>query len=271
MANLKTKPIFWGRRSEIYGLENSQVLKLYDADFPKQKVAEEFHKTLAVYDSKALNIPKPIKMTEKEGRAGIIFEQINGTALMDLFQKKPWLYFSYQQKITDIHKQIHQIALSGLPTQQEEFTPIISKSGKFSVSDKKKLLDILNKEYKPALCHGDFHHGNIIFDKSGRYYVIDWMDAFSGDYRLDVALTAVNAATSDTPGHVPSFYRYIYEILKRILKLDRRYIDLYELKKEEMRDFTFLAAGIHLARYRQKNDSLHKKYFELTKFKLSNG
>ncbi len=36
-----------------------------------------------------------------------------------------------------------------------------------------------------ALCHGDFHGGNVLFH-DGRYWVIDWIDAAKGDPLLDV-------------------------------------------------------------------------------------
>jgi len=120
---------------------------------------------------------------ERDGRAGIIFEKVSNTALIDLFQKKPWLYLFYQKKITDIHKQIHKIQIKDLPTQQSEFATIITSSEKLSKKEKDDLIKILRQEYVPALCHGDFHHGNIIFDKPDRHYVIDWMDAFARGLR----------------------------------------------------------------------------------------
>lgn len=263
------KPVSFGRQSEIYELGNNRVLKLYDLDFPKQKVIDEFGKTLTVYNSNKIKVPKPIELIEKDNRTGIVFEKINGIALMDLFQRKSWLYFSYQHRISDIHGQIHGVQIKDLPTQSKEFERTITNSNKLSKEEKDDLLGILKQEYDPVLCHGDFHHGNIILDEAGDYYVIDWMDAFSGDYRLDVALTAVNAMVSDAPSHVPAVYKYAYEFLKRILKLDKRYLKLYGLKEKEIRDFLFLAAGIHLAQCNQKDDSLHREYFEKKKLCLT--
>src|SRR3989339_210823 len=247
-------PISFGRRAEIYKLDDHKVLKLYDFDFPQQKVVGEFNKTLAIYNARLLNIPKPIEVFERDGRAGIIFEKVSNTALIDLFQKKPWLYLFYQKKITDIHKQIHKIQIKDLPTQVSEFESTIANSDKLLKEDKNDLLRILKRKHRPVLCHGDFHHGNLIL-RGNEYYVIDWMDAFVGDFRLDVALTAVNAAVSDAPKHVPAFYRYTYELLKRLFGLDKHYIELYGLKEQGMKDLIFLAAGIHLVRHSQKNDS----------------
>ena len=139
----------------------------------------------------------------QEGRFGIVFGRIHGTAFMDLFQRKPWFFLFYIHRIAALHKQVNAVMVQGLPTQQEEFSSLLESSDKLSLVDKQKLLEVLNEPYEPRLCHGDFHHGNLIQSSDGKTYIIDWMDAFSGDYRLDVALSAVNGVVSDAPPHVP--------------------------------------------------------------------
>ena len=258
-------PISFGRRSKIYALDDNRILKLYDKNFPKKRISDEFQKAQIVYALSGIHNPKPIEVKEERGRTGIVFERVHGTALMNLFQKLPWLYFAYAQKIISIHKTIHAVQASDLPSQQEEFTQTISESDKLTQSDKERLLRILNEPHESVLCHGDFHHGNLIKRNDGTFFVIDWMDVFSGDYRLDVALTAVNAVVSDAPAHVPAFYRKAYDLLKRILKLDERYIRFYGLEHEDMTRFLFLAAGIHLARCNKADDSAHRAYFESAK------
>jgi streptomycin 6-kinase len=253
------KPIAFGRRSSIFSQKNGKILKLYDKDFPIEKVHAEYMKACAIWKSNLLKVPEPIKEVTKYGKHGIIFEKIEGIALIDLFQKKPWLYFKNTKIIAGIHKSIHKISLSNIPSQQEEFTDLISKSNRLNSIDKINLLKILHAEYNPVLCHGDFHHGNLIQARSGVIYIIDWMDAFIGSNKLDVALTAVNAMVSDSPDHVPVFYRNSYELLKRVVRLDKKYIKAYGL--DNYQDYMFLAAGIHLARGDDSKIANHKKYF----------
>ena len=262
---LEHAPISFGRRSEIYALDDNRVLKLYDKNFSKKRILDEFQKAQIVYALNDIHTPKPIDVREERGRTGIVFERVHGTALMNLFQKLPWLYFTYARKIAAIHNTIHHIQITDLPSQREEFTKTISESGRLTQQDKERLLRILNEPHESVLCHGDFHHGNLIRTKDGTFSIIDWMDAFSGDYRLDIALTAVNAVVSDAPAHVPAFYRKIYDLLKKILNLDQRYIRFYGLEHEDMTRFLFLAAGIHLARCNKADDSAHRAYFESAK------
>jgi hypothetical protein len=259
------KPFSFGRRSEIYTLDKSRVLKLYDRSFPERRVADEFNKTVVVYESGKVDLPQPLKMVQQEGRFGIVFGRIHGTAFMDLFQRKPWFFLFYIHRIAALHKQVNAVMVQGLPTQQEEFSSLLESSDKLSLVDKQKLLEVLNEPYEPRLCHGDFHHGNLIQSSDGKTYIIDWMDAFSGDYRLDVALSAVNGVVSDAPPHVPVFYRYAYELLKGWLKLDKRYLAAYGINEQAMAKHLFLAAGIHLARCNRSDDSLHRSYFEHSK------
>lgn len=258
-------PIAFGRKSKIYALEKGLILKLYHPGFPKQRIQEEFEKTRIVYNAHALHVPEPKEIVEYDGKTGIIFNRISGVAFMDLFQEKPWLYFTYTPIITSLHREIHFISLSGLVTQEQEFKPIIHNAKKLSESEKELLLENLHQPYQQALCHGDFHHGNLIQSVDGKTYIIDWMDAFSGNPLLDVALTAVNAMVSDAPKHVPTAYRFIYEILKKIMKLDTRYLKYYGVEKRTMAQHLFLAAGIHLARHNEQNDSKHREYFNRTK------
>ena len=255
------KIIGHGRRSEIMDLGNDKILKLYDKRFPVSQVEAEYEKTQVIYNSNLLNIPEPIEIVNTEGKAGIVFEKIQSISLMDLFQREPWLFFSYTQTVTNLHKSIHGNKISNLPTQMESFSKLITDSIFIETTTKDRLLEILNRKHTPVLCHGDFHHGNILKAKDG-FYIIDWMDAFSGCYLLDVALTAVNAMVSDTPTHIPRIYSYIYELLKRIIKLDQRYIKTYGVEPEDIKDYIFLSSGIHLARSDQSKNSSHKKYFE---------
>lgn len=252
-----------GRKSHIFEGENNTVVKLYEKGFPLDKIHQEYQKAKIIWQSKQIYVPEPIREITLEGQHGIIFAKVEGIALIDLFQKKPWLYFSYIPKIAAIHKSIHQVHIENLPTQQQMFSKLIEHSERLLNDDKARLLSILDKKYDAVLCHGDFHHGNLIQTRSGETYIVDWMDAFVGAYQLDVALTAVNAAISTAPDHVPVVYRQIYEILKRVLSLDAMYLRAYSLKNID--EYLLLAAGIHLTRYEGKHIEMHEKYFDRMK------
>jgi thiamine kinase-like enzyme len=256
------KPFAYGRRSGIFQIDNDHILKLYDENFSKELIKREFEVTIAVNKIIGDITAKPFSIEKHNNRTGIVFEKIDGESFMDLFQKNPILYFTKGQTLADIHKQILSKKISGIPTQVDEFKALINESPRINDKEKNQLLTILTKPNANMLCHGDFHHGNVINTKSNKFVVLDWMDAFIGDPLLDIALTAVNAAVSDAPSHVPKIYKFTYEWLKKIVKLDKRILNYYpEFNKKNIKEAVILAAGIHLARKVGNVDS-HRRYFD---------
>ena len=257
------KSIDYGRRSEIFDVGNHTVLKLYNTGFPKDKILQEFHNSKIIYGLKKLLIPNPLEVVKKNNRLGILFEKIEGIALMTLFQQNPIRYFTYGKIIANLHKKVHEISLSNIPSQVESFRESIKKTELLSQNEKVMLHGLLRDNTVKQLCHGDFHHGNIIMTPGGDFFIIDWMDAFYGDPLLDVALTSVNASVSDAPPHVPYFYRKIYDVLKKISELDRRYLYLYGVPNDKhINRILLLAAGIHLSHMKKHESKNHRIYFD---------
>ena len=257
------KPIAFGRCSKIFEVGKGLVLKLYDKGFADEKIQQEYDNIKLIATHTDLNIPKPLKMVKLNDQTGIYYQKISGTSLMDLFLINPLRYFTYGKIIAKLHRQVHQYQVNGLKTQIEVFSKLLKNTNRLNSNEKELLLNTLRLKKRFVLCHGDFHHGNIMVDSLGKYYILDWMDAFSGDYVLDVALTAVNASVSDAPKHIPHIYYYAYEFIKRVLKLDRRYLNLYgSIEPRAIRDNLLLASGIHLARFSGSNLASHRHYFE---------
>ncbi len=257
----KIKPLAFGRKSTIYAIDSKTVLKLYNKRFSKVKIQREFDNTKAVLRSHKIPVSKPIKFVTINDQLGIVYERIYGISLMDLFMKNPLTYFTYGKLLADIHKEIHATRVTGIVNQEERFGDMIRKSSRLSDDEKNIVMKTLTVKYNPVLCHGDFHHGNIIETSQKEYYVLDWMDAFVGDYLLDVNLTAVNAMVSDAPDHVSAFYRRAYEVLKKILSLDARYLQLYGvLDNGKVKDYIVLAAAIHLINAEKNKMEIHRNY-----------
>lgn len=256
-------PVDYGRRSKIFDEGNNTILKLYDPFFSKQKIEDEFNNTKTIFQIGRVPVPKPIELIKRGESMGILFQKVEGISLMNMFQNNPILYFTYGKMIAELHRTIHRVSHIALPSQIELFTPVIQNTTRLSPAQKAQLLLLLNESNERKLCHGDFHHGNIMKTKKGTYFILDWMDAFAGDPMLDVALTAVNAAVSDAPPHIPAIYAKMYDVLKKLLRLDLRYLKLYGVNESSMRKNLILAAGIHLCRAEQDLPKTHRAYFAL--------
>jgi aminoglycoside phosphotransferase (APT) family kinase protein len=256
-------PLAFGRRSVIYRYAPGQVLKLYQKGFPSKEIQEEFVKTLAIATETTLPVPRPIKILEQNGQLGIVFEYVSGTSAMDLMMQKVWLVPKIVETLVSIHKRIHHETVS-LISQEECFLPMIEQSDRLTKNefDKVKRAFANLRTDCPKLCHGDFHQGNVLFAEDGTYTVLDWMDAFSGNPLLDLALTAVNAVTSTTPPHIPKIFSLLYEGMARMIHLDRWVVREYGVseKDPQMRDALFIAAAIHIVRCKEKSWEKQKKY-----------
>lgn len=253
-----------GRESTVYDLNDSQVLKLYNENFDKGKIFEEYKNTLSVWKLKTnFKVAKPIEFVFLNNRYGIIFEKIEGDSLMNLMMKNLFNFFPLSKKVAALHRELHLHNVK-LTCQENKFGDLIINSKLFSKKEIKELLSILKEKHEPVLCHGDFHHGNIMKTKNNEYFVIDWMDAFSGAKELDIALTAVNSMISQAPTHIPKVFRILYSILKTILKLDSLYLMNYGISKSSMNKYLWLASAIHLV---QSNgiDTGHLEYFKRMK------
>lgn len=257
-----SKPFDYGRESEVFDLGDEKILKLYSVGFPKEKIVREFENVETISQALGSLVPKAYTLKTVGERQGIIFEKINGVSYMSIFQANPVLYFSSARLIAPIARDINSKEIKGIPTQEQIFSSLIQNSDRLNREEKAILLKLLKKPKTMMLCHGDFHHGNVMRTANGEIKVIDWMDAFIGDPALDVALTAVNALISDAPDHVPYFFRVMYEFLKKTVKLDNRYIKQFpEFSVQRINEMVLLAAGIHLAR-KEGDYSGHRKYFD---------
>lgn len=262
------KPIAFGRKSEIFAYDTGKVLKLYVEDFDQNLVQREFACVGAVSRGTDISLPHPYELVHLGKRWGIVFEKVDGISYMDLFQKNPLLYFTMSKELAHIHQGIHTYSVTGIPTQVETFASLLQDSPRLDTHEKHVLLSILSAPHEAKLCHGDFHHGNVIRTPTGAV-ILDWMDAFVGDPLLDIALTCVNAAISDAPDHVPYAYRVLYEGLKKAVALDMRMIHSYQnIDEQRLPSYMALAAGIHLVR-KEGNSTHHRRYFKQALHALS--
>ena len=75
-----------------------------------------------------------------------------------------------------------------------------------------------------ALCHGDFHPGNVLMTPRGPV-VIDWDSAGRGDPLGDVACTSRLMRTASLPPWAPGYAHLLLKCLRRLMH--RSYLNRY--------------------------------------------
>jgi uncharacterized protein (TIGR02172 family) len=184
------KPIALGRTAEIYAWKEGQVLKLFHEWFPASAIEYEAQVAKAVYDS-GMPSPKPGELLTLAGRRGLVYERLDGTTMLHVFEKQPWRVAALARQFAELHIEMHAISTQEPPPQRERLQYKIKEAKPLSENLRQAALKALAAlPGGECLCHGDFHPDNIIMTAKGPV-VIDWIDVTSGHPLADFARTAV--------------------------------------------------------------------------------
>lgn len=176
-----------GNTATVYEWEEGKVLKLFYQGYPKEAVEREFHNAMAIKNMD-FSKPKTYESISLEGRMGIIYERVYGESLLDWVMRTGDVQ-ECAVYMAKLHKAILQNRISNVPNYKEFLRFNIVNAPLVNTKKLEEALQMLDKLMDGnALCHGDFHPGNILIS-DGQTMVIDFMNVCHGDYLYDVART----------------------------------------------------------------------------------
>ena len=187
-----------GRTAEVYEWDEGWVLKLFYPHIPRGWVSYEAKVGSLVFDAGAPS-PRVGGCVELGDRAGIIYERINGTTLLEHLMEKPQEGVLYAKQMAALHYRIHCSTCDELPRQGDRFSRAIMQAADILGEDKARtVMEYLDRLPNPSkICHGDFHPANLML---GRDLIpIDWMNVYSGAPCSDVARTCLMLRTPHVP------------------------------------------------------------------------
>ena len=176
-----------GQSAVIYA-RNGVVAKLYRPGQPRKQVFQEAF-TLAVVSDNGIPAPRVFGVETFCDRTALLMEQIRGDTLLDIMTASPEKTEACTDKIVELQVAMHKVETTEFrPIKLVLFGTILSSPG--LTPDEK---DRLVKQMAPlpdrySICHGDFHHGNILVE-NGVYRIIDWAEVACGDPAADAART----------------------------------------------------------------------------------
>jgi len=190
LKELTSNPIAQGRTAEIYLWDEQHVLKLYRDWCPPDWVEYEARIAHAIHEA---GVPSSAagEIVKVNSRCGLIYERIEGISMLQDMNTRPWMLLKRARSLAELHVEIHQKSINGLPSYKDRLDYDIRNTSHLSEELRNKALLLL--EVLPAgknVCHGDFHPGNIILTKEGPL-IIDWMTASAGSPWADVARTSL--------------------------------------------------------------------------------
>ena len=176
------------RKGKTIFVRGSEVVKTFDKDYSKSDVLNEALNQSRVEET-GLNVPKIIGVSTIDGKWSIIMEKIEGETLDVLMEKYPEKIDEYLNMFVDLQLDMHSHKAPLLNKLRDKMDRKISEST-LDATIRYELHTRLNGMPKHTkLCHGDFNPSNIIVDKEGKLFIIDWSHATQGNASADAART----------------------------------------------------------------------------------
>jgi aminoglycoside phosphotransferase (APT) family kinase protein len=184
------RPIAVGRTAEVFAWQPGTILKLYHAWCPPEWIENEILVSRAVRQG-GVPAPAPGDIVEVDGRRGLVFERVDGLSMLADMNRHPLHLLRNARRLAELQAQIHRLTIPRLPPYRHELERTVGLSPHVPEAIRARALAAL--EALPdaaAVCHGDFHPGNVLLTPNGPI-VIDWMTARAGSPWADVARTCL--------------------------------------------------------------------------------
>ncbi len=204
-----------GRTAQVYAFGADRVIKVIRSGFP-DALGEEEAAAARLADQASIGAPQFFGLTRVEGRAALIYERREGPSMMDQLGARPWQAGRLARTLGALHAAMHGTEAGSLPRLRDAVGAAIRRARPIAGEDAHDAA-IARLERLPdgsALCHGDFHPGNVMLTVEGPA-VIDWLTASSGPPAADVARTLLLLRGGAVPDGTPMMQRLRIGVLRR--------------------------------------------------------
>ena len=214
-----------GRMADIYEYEQGRLLKLNHSGYPAILAEMEAGITRAAWQA-GLPVPEVFDCLEVDGRYGIVFERVHGQTLMNVLETHPLRFAAIARQLAQLHANMNACqAGSQLPSQKAGIENGIMAATGITEEERNSVLKILESLPEgSALCHGDFHPGNILCSESGAV-IIDWLTGNRGDPLADVCRTLLIIESVVLPPETPPLMKLVLTVFRR--QFTRVYLGWY--------------------------------------------
>jgi thiamine kinase len=178
-----------GRTAEIFAWDEGRVLKLYRAEFPREWADWEAKTTRAISEA-GLPAPHIFEVLDVDGRRGIILERVAGPSMFADLLTNLFNVVKHARLLAELHAQMHECAVPDLPSQHDSLRRRIQEAQVSPAIQAAALQRLDRLPEGTALCHGDFHPGNVALTVHGPR-ILDWPSAMHGHPLGDVARTSL--------------------------------------------------------------------------------
>ena len=168
--------------------DGDRAIKVFNEDYSKADILNEALNQARVEET-GLHIPKILEVTKADGKWAIVSEYIELQTLDAIMKANPEKKDEYIEQMVDLQMQVHAKKAPLLGKLKDKMNRKISEAD-LDATTRYELhtrLESMPKHNK--ICHGDFNPTNIIIQKDGTPYIIDWAHVTQGNASADVART----------------------------------------------------------------------------------
>ena len=187
---MKTDNVLATRPHKVIYRDGDKVWKVFDANYPKTDVLNEALNQARVEET-GLPIPRVHGVTvNEEGKWAIISDYIEGETLAEKMEKDPENVGKYMKEFVEIQLEIHDKTAPLLNKMKDKMSVRINSLKAVNATTRYELSTRLESmpKHKKVL-HGDYNPTNVVIDKEGKYYILDWSHATQGNASADAATT----------------------------------------------------------------------------------
>ena len=185
---MKLENVIATRKHKTIYRDNDKTIKVFDADYSKADILNEALNQARIEET-ALNIPKILGVDMIDGKWAIITEHIEGKTLAQLMEENPDKKNEYLEQLVDIQLTIHAQKCPLLNKLKDKMNRKISATDLDATTRYELHTRLEGMPKHNKVCHGDFNPSNVIIEKDGTPYIIDWAHATQGNASADAART----------------------------------------------------------------------------------
>ncbi|MBQ5590477.1 MAG: phosphotransferase [Clostridia bacterium] len=168
--------------------DGDKTVKVFEKHYSKANVLNEALNQARIEET-ALNIPKISQVTTIDGKWAIVYDYVDGKTLAALMEENPEKEDEYLDLFVDLQMKVHEQKCPLLNKLKDKMNRKISEADLDATTRYELHTRLEGMPKHNKVCHGDFNPSNIIIDKNGVAYLLDWSHATQGNASADVART----------------------------------------------------------------------------------
>lgn len=189
METTNKEVIFTRPHKTVYAA-GDKIIKVFDNRYTKAEVLNEARNEALVEENTDLNVPALVEVSHTEEGWCLVRDKVEGKTLDELMKENPEKLETYMEMFVDLQLEVHSQKVAAIKRLRHKLMDQINSLKDLSATVRYELatrLESLPRHSK--LCHGDFNPSNVIVDKYGKLWIIDWAHAAQGNASADAAMT----------------------------------------------------------------------------------